>query len=175
MVAVPRFAIAFVLLAATALSAQDAPDDQEPPSEPGPGATAPARSDFPDILRKPTQELIEKEQAQAEPYEASAPLGPPGAARAAWLDRDPILRGLEFRSDTHCEGIEVLVQPPKGGDDAHVQRVGWTYSTWARGLDILFRSRYAEPARREARPDRDGLIIVVVTQLESFEALRKAA
>jgi hypothetical protein len=130
--------------------------------------------DLPAILRKPTPELIDREQAQAEPYVPGEPLPPPDAERAAWLARDPNLRGLDFRSDAHLAPIEVLVQSP-GGDEPHVQRVGWTYATWLSALDELFRARYVAPSRRVARPEQAALIVVVVTQPATFAALRSAA
>src|SRR5262245_31763056 len=108
---------AAILLFAVVAGAQDEPGESVLPPDEAEAPAEPSGSSAPPGLEKLTPEMIEREQALAEPYEAADPLPAPGPARAAWLARDPILSKLEFRSDTHHEGIEVLVQPPAGGDD----------------------------------------------------------
>jgi hypothetical protein len=167
MAAVARTTLAIVLLATSFARAQDgasvpAPPRPEPPVPVG--------------VPIPTAESIAKNQQDAPETSApTPPLPPPSTVRAAWLAREPLLQDIPFRSETHFDPVEVLVQPPTGGDDAHVQRVAWTYGTWCRALHVLFESRYALPARRVALPDHESLVIVVLTQPATFAALRTAA
>jgi len=156
------------LLATAPLRAQDGQPPELPPAEEPPAGVpeewAGRHPGGPDVL--PDDPL------EAPPTAAPVPAATP--EMLARLASNALLRDLPFRGET-CDPVDVLVQPPAKPDERHVTRTSWILGTWVRGLHTLFRMRYAEPARRQARDGRDRLTVVAVTDPALFDELRGAA